>query len=130
MTPFNTNLKNARKAKGMTQDDLAEKLYVTRQTVSGWETGRCQPDIDTLTELSQALEADIHELIYGQKPEEYPKFQRGFVVRCWVFGATVVLALLFWLFLVPLLKLLRNNTYDTFPWRTLFRCWAGSPPER
>ena len=112
MDTFPNNLKRLRKLRNLKQEDLAERLSVTRQTVSGWETGRRQPDLDTLKALAEALDADIYELIYGEKPGEYPKFQRKFVVRCWVFGITAVAMLLFWMFLIPVLRVLRNTTYD------------------
>ena len=112
MNAFTDNLKQLRQSRGLKQEELAEKLNVTRQTVSGWETGRRQPDLDTLKMLAEALDADIYELIYGARPGAYPKFQRKFVTRCWVFGVTVILILLFWMFLMPVLKLLRNTTYD------------------
>lgn len=112
MDTFPNNLKRLRKLRNLKQEDLAERLSVTRQTVSGWETGRRQPDLDTLKALAEALDADIYELIYGEKPGEYPKFQRKYVARCWVFGVTVVLALLFWIFLMPILRLITSNTYD------------------
>ena len=60
MTTFPSNLKRLRKAKNITQDTVAQALHVTRQTVSGWETGRTQPDLDTLSALARVLEADIH----------------------------------------------------------------------
>ena len=112
MDTFPNNLKRLRKLRNLKQEDLAERLSVTRQTVSGWETGRRQPELDTLKALAEALDADIYELIYGEKPGEYPKFQRKYVARCLVFGITVVLLLLFWLFLIPVLRVLRNTTYD------------------
>lgn len=112
MNTFPNNLKRLRKARELKQEDLAEQLNVTRQTVSGWETGRRQPDLDTLKLLAEALNADIHELIYGQKPGEYPRFQRKYVIRCWVFGLIAAAMLLFWLFLMPILTILRNTTYD------------------
>ena len=112
MDTFPNNLKRLRKLRNLKQEDLAERLSVTRQTVSGWETGRRQPDLDTLKLLADALDADIYELIYGEKPGVYPKFQRKYVARCLVFGITVVLLLLFWLFLIPVLRVLRNTTYD------------------
>ena len=43
MSQFSENLKNARKAKNMTQLDLASKLFVTKQAVSKWESGRVIP---------------------------------------------------------------------------------------
>ena len=112
MNTFPNNLKRLRRDRDLKQEDLADRLNVTRQTVSGWETGRRQPDLDTLKQLAEALDADISELIYGEKPGEYPKFQRKFVTRCWSFGVTVVLLLMFWLFVMPALKVARNTTYD------------------
>ncbi len=53
----------------MTQEQLAERLNVTRQTLSSWETGRTQPDIDTLHSLSLVLEVSVEELIYGKNPD-------------------------------------------------------------
>ena len=51
MNAFDKNLKRLRKERNLKQEDLAQRLHVTRQTVSGWETGRRQPDLDTLKEL-------------------------------------------------------------------------------
>ena len=62
------NIKRLREAKGMTQEQLAEKLNVTRQAVSNWENEKTQPDIDTLHKISQELDCSIEELIYGTKP--------------------------------------------------------------
>ena len=59
------NLKRLRQRSGLTQDDLAERLHVTRQAVSAWETGKNQPDVETLTAMAEALGADVRELIYG-----------------------------------------------------------------
>ena len=46
------NLRDLRAARGMTQDQVAERLHITRQTVSNYETGRSQPDLDTLVRLA------------------------------------------------------------------------------
>lgn len=61
------NLKKFRLAKNLTQDALAEKLYVTRQTVSGWENDRTQPDIEMLCKISEVLEVSVETLIYGER---------------------------------------------------------------
>ena len=55
-----------RKAKNLTQDDVAEKLNVSRQTVSKWETGRGLPDISLLGPLAQSLGISIPELLSGE----------------------------------------------------------------
>ena len=59
------NIRLLRTAQNMTQDQLAESLHVTLQTVSNYETGKSQPDIDTIVRLAEALQADPNTLIYG-----------------------------------------------------------------
>ena len=59
------NIKKYRVSKNMSQEDLAEHLNVTRQAVSNWETGKTQPDIETLHNISMILDVSIEELIYG-----------------------------------------------------------------
>ncbi|MBS1333995.1 MAG: helix-turn-helix domain-containing protein [Clostridiales bacterium] len=63
------NIRRFREAKGLTQEQLAERLNVTRQAVSNWETEKTQPDIDTLQRIAQVLEVSVEELIYGEKRE-------------------------------------------------------------
>ena len=67
MSKIAKNIKQFRAENKMTQDLLAEKINVTRQTVSSWETGRTQPDIEMLELLSSALGVSAEELIYGKK---------------------------------------------------------------
>lgn len=52
-----------RQKHGMTQDDLAQKLFVTRQAVSRWETGETTPGADTLMELSKLFGVSINALL-------------------------------------------------------------------
>lgn len=59
------NIRRLRTDCHMTQDTLAEKLFVSRQTVSNYETGKSNPDIDTLTKLAEIFETDVNTLIYG-----------------------------------------------------------------
>ncbi len=67
MAKVSKNIKKFRIESKLTQDTLAEKISVTRQTVSSWETGRTQPDVEMLELLSNALGVSIEELIYGEK---------------------------------------------------------------
>ena len=67
MTKVSKNIKRARQRQGLTQDALAEQVHVTRQTVSSWETGRTQPDLDMLLQLCAALNVPAEELLYGEK---------------------------------------------------------------
>lgn len=70
MRDIGKNIRDLRTRKNMTQDTLAEKLFVTRQTVSNYETGKSRPDIDMLMRIADTLGADIHHLLYGSQPPE------------------------------------------------------------
>lgn len=59
------NIRTLRISRNMTQDELAEKLFVTRQTVSNYETGKSRPDVDMLARIAEVLETDVTVLIYG-----------------------------------------------------------------
>ena len=67
MNVVNTSIKELRKKKNMTQDELAEKLNVTRQAVSNWENGKTQPDIETLTQLAEVFDVSVERIIYGKE---------------------------------------------------------------
>lgn len=60
-------LRELRKEKGLTQEQLAEKVNVARRTVSRWETGNNMPDLDILIELSDYYEVDLRELLNGER---------------------------------------------------------------
>lgn len=59
-----------RKAKNLTQDEVAEKLNVTRQTVSKWETNQSTPDFDKIVPISELFEIGVEELLTGKVKEE------------------------------------------------------------
>lgn len=60
---LNENIKIGRKSKGLSQDELAIKLNVVRQTVSKWERGLSVPDSEMLISLSEILEIPVSELL-------------------------------------------------------------------
>lgn len=66
MTSFAKNLTALRKQQKITQDDLARQLNVTRQTVSSWERGRSEPDIQMLMQLAQVLQTSVNSLVSEQ----------------------------------------------------------------
>ena len=117
MNAVGKNLKQLRQREKLTQDALAERLHVTRQAVSSWETGKTQPDIETLTALAGALDADVRELIYGPEQMErpYARFQRRYII-C---AAVCALILLAWLVmewtLEPYLTRLRIERFEVYP---------------
>lgn len=70
MQTFGEQLRAVRKARGMTQDQLASMVNVSRPTISHWEMGRVTPDIDTIKLLSQVLE---HNFFAMESVEEAPQ---------------------------------------------------------
>ena len=67
---FTENLKAVRKAKGYTQEELAIKLNVVRQTVSKWEKGLSVPDADVLSRIADVLDTKVSVLLGGSVKEE------------------------------------------------------------
>lgn len=67
MVEFGEQLRKAREAKGMTQQSLAEQLYLTRQSVSRWECGDRYPDLLTTKKISQILEVSLDDLLSGKE---------------------------------------------------------------
>ncbi len=71
MNMVGKSIKDLRKAKNMTQDELAEKLNVTRQAVSNWEMDKTQPDVETLTKLADIFGVSVERLIYGKEKRRW-----------------------------------------------------------
>lgn len=64
---FNEKLRELRQRRGLTQEELAEALYVSRTAVSKWESGRGYPNIDSLKELSRFFSVSVDDLLSGDK---------------------------------------------------------------
>ena len=80
MRDIGKNIKQLRIEQDMTQDQLAERLFVTRQTVSNYETGKSRPDVDMLVQIAQTLDADVNTLIYGPPVTSSRKAQKRLVI--------------------------------------------------
>lgn len=71
MNDIGKNIRFLRQQRNWSQDQLAESLHVTRQTVSNYETGRSRPDVEMLTTLAAALDADVkEEILYAPADRE------------------------------------------------------------
>lgn len=72
MNPIKTGsfIKELRKEKGLTQEQLTEKFNVSRRTVSRWETGRNLPDLDILIEIADDFSVGLRELLDGERRSE------------------------------------------------------------
>lgn len=118
---MNTVAKNIRRLRirdGLTQDALAEKLCVTRQAVSSWETGKTQPDVDTLHTIAGAFGTDIAVVIYGERcvPAQSPEEKKRKIVTAVILGFVTLALLLIALFLAPVLKEQAERTFHAIPY--------------
>lgn len=71
MAEFGENLRKIREERGLTQQTLADYLYVTRQAVSRWEGGSRYPDLMTAKKMSQFLEVSLDELLSDDDMKQY-----------------------------------------------------------
>lgn len=89
-----------RSSLGLSQEELAEAVYVTRQTVSNWETGKSYPDIQSLLRLSAFFGVSLDQLIKGDAERMKEKINddeiRAFNRLSNVFALMMVLSLLVW----------------------------------
>ena len=67
MNAIGKSIKRFREGLNMSQDQLSEKMNVTRQAVSNWENSKTQPDLDTIFKLSQIFDVSVEEILYGEK---------------------------------------------------------------
>ena len=95
---FNEKLQELRKNKGLTQEELAEALYVSRTAISKWESGRGYPSIDSLKEIAKYFSVTIDELLSSDEvlsiAEENNK-QKETHLRSLVFGLLDISVLMF-----------------------------------
>lgn len=82
MNQLAQQIKKLRTGQNLSQDDLAEKLYVTRQSISKYENAEATPDIDKLVQLAEIFGVSLDYLVLGKEPEkeivvEVEKEQQG-----------------------------------------------------
>ena len=63
-------LKELRKEKNITQEQLADEMRVSRRTVSRWETGSNMPDLDILIDISEFYDVDLKDILNGQRKSD------------------------------------------------------------
>lgn len=100
---FSEKLQQLRKSRNLTQEELAEKLYVSRTAVSKWESGRGYPSIDSLKEISRFFSVTIDELLSGEKLLSIAQQEKRSAIRnvCdLLFGITDIFSFL--LIILPL----------------------------
>lgn len=113
MANVGKNIKQIRIKNNMTQEELAESLFVTRQTISNYETGKSNPDIDTIIKVSELFKVDANTVIYGFPLDEHKRRARNWAIGCGIFLVS--------LFIVDFLL---NNILGQFEYYYIF-----PPPE-
>lgn len=100
---FSKKLQELRKQKGLTQEELAQKLYVSRTAISKWESGRGYPSIDSLKEIAKFFCVTVDQLLSGEEvltiAQEDHKQKTGHL-RDLVFGLLDLSVIMF--FFLPL----------------------------
>ena len=124
MTTLGKNIKNTRKKLGITQEELAEKLNVTRQAVSNWENSKTEPDIETLTLMAQLFDISIDELVDGI-PKEITEL-RGKKIHLKlgiIFTAFYVISTLLFFIINKPLQEYSGTTYNMLPYFIIGCIW-------
>ncbi len=114
MTDLAKNIKRLRQENNMTQSELADKLHVTRQTVSSWERSNSTPDLSLLPAIAEALGTDQTGLLYPGEPhkKQTPTIGCGFVIGSAMLYGTLILTFVFlgggsfWAMLLALIGLI------------------------
>lgn len=96
MRDIGANIRRARVRRKLTQDDLAQTVHTTRQTISNYETGRSRPDVETLQRLADALGVELTELLDETPPADAC---RAALRRLCITGAVTLVLTGLWVYL-------------------------------
>ena len=114
------NLRELRKAAGMTQEEAANQVGLTRQAISSYESGRTRPDIDMLMKLAQVYGTDISCILYGKSAAQTESQTLQKWRQIVKILAIVFMAILLVLFLADSIVLLVANTRCKTPYGSFF----------
>ncbi len=122
---FPEKLQELRKSKNMTQEELAESLFVSRAAVSKWESGRGLPSIDSLKAISVLFKVSIDDLLSGDEiilAAQDETREKSQSLRAALFGLFDVMHLMF--FFLPLFGENVGNTVRTVSLLSLSSSWS------
>ena len=89
---FNENLKYLRKEEKMTQENLAERLNVSRQTVTKWESGQSLPDIENLKQIADLFGVTMDSLVGDVESKKESKINKKINdIGYFIFGEIIIL---------------------------------------
>ncbi len=110
MAKIGKQIRQLRMQKNITQDELADKLFVSRQTVSNYENGKSNPDLDMLMKLAAVLETDVNVLLYGVPLSPDTKKERRLLISS---ALPLLLLCLFYFWYGPFARKWLQDTFDT-----------------
>ena len=87
MNQLAPQIKKLRTGQNLSQDDLAEKLYVSRQSISKYENGEATPDVEKLVQMAEIFEVSLDFLILGKEAEPVNEKKEGRPMNVWEFIA-------------------------------------------
>lgn len=115
------HIKHYRNEKGLSQEELAERVYVTRQTISNWENNKNYPDLNSIVLLSEIFEISIDNLIKGDLEQMKKEINSEEVKRLnfysWMVAIIFLIAIIS---LIPMLKFI--GLYGFIPYFVLMAC--------
>lgn len=85
MIQLGQQIKNLRTANHLSQEDLAQKLFVSRQSISKYENGEATPDIDKLVQLAEIFGVSLDYLVLGKEPEKEIVVEKHGKMNAWEF---------------------------------------------
>ncbi|MGM9608279.1 MAG: helix-turn-helix transcriptional regulator [Oscillospiraceae bacterium] len=90
MAKINETLRQLRQERGLTQEEVAERVGLTRQAVSGYEAGRTQPGLDVLQRLADIYQVELTDIIYGRAGTD--RMRRALKITALVLAVVVLAA--------------------------------------
>lgn len=115
------HIKHYRNEKGLSQEELAERVYVTRQTISNWENNKNYPDINSIVLLSEIFEISIDNLIKGDLEQMKKEINSEEVKKLNFYSWMVLIIFLIAIIsLIPMLKFI--GLYGFIPYFILMAC--------
>lgn len=115
MADVSKNMKKIRNELGMTQQEVADRLNVTRQAVSSWENGKNHPDLVTLENMARVYDVELEELIYGKKKLAQQRDRKTLIIRAVVFCIIFIILLVLVRYLRPIIRYRTERYYEQYP---------------
>lgn len=91
ISSMGTRIKELRKIKNISQEELANKLSVSRQTISKWESDIVSPDINNMEMISKFFEVSIDYIINGKENNTLTKQNNVWAILCFIIGSIAII---------------------------------------